>query len=170
MHLVIFKKCYCSLNSEDHFLQAKFWWKGVILPKQKEEIPYIKMCSLFGIQISYSIKTLFTQDVIWKSFQRFLNVMDVRWTLKQCCVITGLQIPAWQYPVNDITIVANITYCFITLYNLWIDWSSLIIIFLFVFFCKEELKNIKLFQDNLNCLIPCIKTKFKIQRSVGTVV
>ena len=29
-----------------------------------------------------------TQDVILTSIQRFLNVMDVKWTLKQCCVLT----------------------------------------------------------------------------------
>ena len=28
-------------------------------------------------------------DVILTSFQQFLNVMDVRWTLGQCCVITS---------------------------------------------------------------------------------
>ena len=30
-----------------------------------------------------------TQDVVLTSIQRHLNVMDVRWTLKQRCVLTG---------------------------------------------------------------------------------
>ena len=32
---------------------------------------------------------LITQDVVLTSFQRHLTVMDVRWTLKQRCVLTG---------------------------------------------------------------------------------
>ena len=29
------------------------------------------------------VKPILTQDVIWTSIQRFLNVMDVRWTSKR---------------------------------------------------------------------------------------
>ena len=32
--------------------------------------------------------TLITQNVVLTSFQHHLTVMDVRWTLKQCCVLT----------------------------------------------------------------------------------
>ena len=31
-----------------------------------------------------------SQDVIWMSIQRFLNVKDLRWTSKQRCVLTGI--------------------------------------------------------------------------------
>ena len=31
---------------------------------------------------------MLTQDVIWTSIQRFLNVIDVKWTSKQHCVLT----------------------------------------------------------------------------------
>ena len=34
--------------------------------------------------------TLLAQDVVLTSIQRHLNVMDVRWTLKQRSVLTGL--------------------------------------------------------------------------------
>ena len=33
--------------------------------------------------------SLLTQAVVLTSIQRHLNVMDVRWTLKQRCVLTG---------------------------------------------------------------------------------
>ena len=33
--------------------------------------------------------SLLAQDVVLTSIQRHLNVMDVRWTLKQRCVLTG---------------------------------------------------------------------------------
>ena len=33
--------------------------------------------------------SLFTQDVFWMSFQRCLNVMDGRWTLKERCVLNS---------------------------------------------------------------------------------
>ena len=35
---------------------------------------------------------LLTQDVIWTSIQRCLNVMDVRWTLKRHCVLNGMPV------------------------------------------------------------------------------
>ena len=34
--------------------------------------------------------SLLTQDVVLTSIQRRLNVVDVRWTLKRRCVLTGL--------------------------------------------------------------------------------
>ena len=37
--------------------------------------------------IKYKRTTLSTQDVIWTSIELFLNVMDVRWTSKQCCYL-----------------------------------------------------------------------------------
>ena len=36
------------------------------------------------------LRSLLTQDVLLTSIQRRSNVMDVRWTLKQRCVLTGL--------------------------------------------------------------------------------
>ena len=39
--------------------------------------------------------TLLTQDVVYTSIQRLLNVMDGRWMLNQRCVLTG-------YPVFTI--------------------------------------------------------------------
>ena len=41
-------------------------------------------------QKQYTISSLLTQDVIWTSIRRLLNVMDVRWTSKECCVLTGI--------------------------------------------------------------------------------
>ena len=35
-------------------------------------------------------RLLLTQDVVLTSIQRHLNVMDVRWTSKQRCVLTGV--------------------------------------------------------------------------------
>ena len=35
------------------------------------------------------LRTLLTQDVIWMSFQCLLDVIDVRWTSKQRCVLNG---------------------------------------------------------------------------------
>ena len=36
------------------------------------------------------VDSLLTQDVIWMLIQRFLNVMNVRRTLKQRFLVTGL--------------------------------------------------------------------------------
>ena len=47
-----------------------------------------KFCFLF-VQNKIRV-SLLAQDVIWMSIQRFLNVMNVRWTLKQRCVLTGM--------------------------------------------------------------------------------
>ena len=47
----------------------------------------------FTLLASYLLSTLsfhtLLKQVIWTLIQRFLNVMDVRWTLKQRCVLTG---------------------------------------------------------------------------------
>ena len=42
----------------------------------------------FSIYLFYTSQS-YAQDVVLTSFQRHLNVMDVRWTLKQRCVLTG---------------------------------------------------------------------------------
>ena len=44
------------------------------------------------LPLMYLILSLLSQDVVLTSSQRHLNVMDVRWTLKQRCVLTGMQL------------------------------------------------------------------------------
>ena len=53
---------------EDLIKDLLFKFSGVFL--------YVEDCSLL-------------KQVIWTSFQRFFNVIDVRWTSKQRCVLTG---------------------------------------------------------------------------------
>ena len=48
---------------------------------------YLFTCLFIYLFIHYYFQL--TQDVIWTLVQRFLNVMDVRWTSKQRRVLTG---------------------------------------------------------------------------------
>ena len=50
--------------------------------------------------------TLLTQEVIWTLIQRYSNVMDVRWTLKQRCVSGNIHKNSY-YTVGQILRIAK---------------------------------------------------------------
>ena len=75
----------CLLDDVDHALS-----------KTKQDNEQTKTCYNVhkhdegGIHFRHPSPSLLTQDVVLTSIQRHLNVMDVRWTSKQRCVLTTM--------------------------------------------------------------------------------
>ena len=74
---------------------------------------------MLSFPLIHARQTLLTQDVVLTSIQRHLNVTDVRWTLKQRCVLTGKSIKTYetlsnykaryvnQYHVSQVELLTN---------------------------------------------------------------
>ena len=71
------------------FVSVVSWCCGVMCPSTAFSVSILAF-ELEKYLISKDRNRLIVSRTQCPSFQCFLNVVDIRWTLKQCCVLTGL--------------------------------------------------------------------------------